>query len=326
VTRPVGDRCEADALRAGALVRVRAEEEILSTLDASGRLDGMPFMPEMLRHCGEIHRVFKRADKTCDSMRYPGIRRMEGAVFLVGLRCDGSAHGGCQADCLFFWKEEWLIAADDREEQKPPAPSQPDAAARVSRGCAVDDLDREPRGRPAAGVETFSCQATELRKATRPLPPSEFGQYVRDVRSGNVGLGHVISVFSRRTFRWARRRLTRETPRQAASRLQREPPTVPQLQPGDRVQVRSRVEIEATLDSAYRNRGLSFNDEMHRYCGGEFRVLKRIERVIDEPTGRMITLRDCTALDDVTCRGDSHRFCPRDVRLYWREAWLSKLD
>ena len=28
------------------------------------------------------------------------------------VRCDGSAHDGCQAGCLLFWKLAWLKAAD----------------------------------------------------------------------------------------------------------------------------------------------------------------------------------------------------------------------
>ena len=38
--------------RAGEWVQVRTKEEILSTLDAKGQLDELPFMPEMLRYCG----------------------------------------------------------------------------------------------------------------------------------------------------------------------------------------------------------------------------------------------------------------------------------
>jgi hypothetical protein len=37
---------------------------------------------------------------------------MENAVHLVGVRCDGSAHGGCQAGCLIFWKDAWLRRVD----------------------------------------------------------------------------------------------------------------------------------------------------------------------------------------------------------------------
>ena len=40
----------------GEWVKVRSFAEISATLDGEGRLDGMPFMLEMLRHCGQRHR------------------------------------------------------------------------------------------------------------------------------------------------------------------------------------------------------------------------------------------------------------------------------
>lgn len=97
------------------------------------------------------------------------------------------------------------------------------------------------------------------------------------------------------------------------------------LRPGDRVRVRSRPEIEATLDATNRERGLAFNAEMYSYCGGEYRVLRRLERIIHEPSGRMIRLKDCVVLDGVVCLGDYHLFCARGVYPYWREAWLERL-
>src|SRR6266404_8429788 len=89
-------------LRAGELVQVRSEPEILSTLDANGRLDALPFMPEMLQYCGQRFRVYKRADKTCDNIKDWNLRRVRNTVHLTGVRCDGSAHGGCDAGCLIF--------------------------------------------------------------------------------------------------------------------------------------------------------------------------------------------------------------------------------
>ena len=41
------------AARAGEWVEVRAKEEILRTLDKSGRLEGLPFMPQMFKYCGQ---------------------------------------------------------------------------------------------------------------------------------------------------------------------------------------------------------------------------------------------------------------------------------
>ena len=97
-------------LRPGDVVVVRSEAEIMATLDADGRLDGLPWMPEMSRFTGRTFRVSKRADKTCDTVNLTGLRRLRDTVHLEATRCDGSAHGGCQADCLLFWNEAWLTS------------------------------------------------------------------------------------------------------------------------------------------------------------------------------------------------------------------------
>ena len=51
MTRTVNSRLN---LRVGEAVEVRSEAEILSRLDENGRLDGLPFMPEMLQFCGQL--------------------------------------------------------------------------------------------------------------------------------------------------------------------------------------------------------------------------------------------------------------------------------
>ena len=89
--------------RRGDAVTVRSLEEILATLDADAKVDGAAL------HAGNdslsaasTFRVYRRAEKTC--VEGLGMRGMKNTVFLDGLRCDGSAHGGCQRGCLFFWK------------------------------------------------------------------------------------------------------------------------------------------------------------------------------------------------------------------------------
>src|SRR5262245_37397665 len=106
-------------LRRGDSVEVRSAEEILATLDERGALDGMPFMPEMLAFCGKRFTVRSRADSTCDTVSASGMRKMERTVHLNMLRCDGAAHGGCQAGCLLFWKEAWLRRVPASAEQQP---------------------------------------------------------------------------------------------------------------------------------------------------------------------------------------------------------------
>ena len=100
--------------RTGDLVEVRSKEEIVATLDQHGSVDGMPFMPEMLQYCGRRFRVGAVAHKTCDTARQTWTgRRLQATVHLAGLHCDDLAHGGCQAECNPFWKDEWLKPAAD---------------------------------------------------------------------------------------------------------------------------------------------------------------------------------------------------------------------
>src|SRR5204863_121328 len=63
------------------------------------------------------------------------------------------------------------------------------------------------------------------------------------------------------------------------------------LQPGEFVQVKSKEEILTTLDQRNRNRGLLFDSEMLRYCGGTYRVLKRVHQIVDEKTGKMLRMK-----------------------------------
>ena len=65
--------------RRGDVVEIRSAKEIAATLDASGCLDGLAFMPEMAVHCGRRYRVQSRASKTC--VEGLGLRRMSGTVF-----------------------------------------------------------------------------------------------------------------------------------------------------------------------------------------------------------------------------------------------------
>jgi hypothetical protein len=66
---------------------------------------------------------------------------------------------------------------------------------------------------------------------------------------------------------------------------------------------------------------------MVRYCEQEARVLRRVERIIDEKSGRMLQFTNpCIVLDGVICTGSYHRQCPRGVYPYWREVWLDRAE
>ena len=67
-------------LSAGDWVEVRSKDEILATLDENGRLDGLPFMPQLFKWCGQRFQVHKRAHKTCDTVMGIDHRRMARAT------------------------------------------------------------------------------------------------------------------------------------------------------------------------------------------------------------------------------------------------------
>jgi hypothetical protein len=98
------------------------------------------------------------------------------------------------------------------------------------------------------------------------------------------------------------------------------------LRPGELVEVKSQAEIEATLDDQGEVRGLRFAGEMLPYCGTRARVLDRVDRIIDEKTGRMLRLRDCIILEGVWCQGTFRALCRRKIYTYWRETWLRRVD
>ncbi len=50
-------------LKVGDWVVVRSADEILATLDENARFEALPFMPQMLQHCGKKLQGRKRAHK-----------------------------------------------------------------------------------------------------------------------------------------------------------------------------------------------------------------------------------------------------------------------
>jgi len=324
-------------LQVGEVVEVRSADEIMATLDQSGELESLPFMPEMLQFCGRRFRVDKLAVKLCDTINWSGMYRMDRAVHLAGVRCDGQAHGGCQAGCLVYWKEAWLKRVDGGVAEAVPGPSSPVPPGRVF--LELMDTTRKPADPAAPDEEVYSCQATELlRAAPEWVPPLDLKQYVLDVRSGNAGVRATVRSVLVGAFNeyqdFSRRRLPAPLRIRGGLRfpfIQGQQRKTPQetldLRPGELVRVKPIEAIIETLDATNRNRGMTFDAEMKRYCGRQARVLRRVERIIDEKTGRMLHLQNpCIILEDVSCTSDYHRICPRGVYAYWREIWLERVE
>lgn len=336
-------------LRVGDWVEVRSKEEILQTLDHNGCLDGTPFMPEMFRFCGEKFQVHKRAHKTCDYSGPVGLgRRLDSAVHLP-IRCDGEAHGGCQAGCLLYWKYAWLKPTGES-----PSGFRAVAAGRSasgdSIGCREADVRAATHRRDADGSATYRCQATEIPRATTPLAWWDVRQYIEDYWSGNIAPGRLLAglVYSLYynlsqagiglgpAMRWLYDRMR---PLWRGSRWPKAAGVIPEgeptptqvlgLQPGELVRVKSHDEILQTITTGNMNRGMYWDAELVPYCGDTYRVLQRVTRMIDEKTGKMLELKNpCIVLDSVVCQArytTGRMLCPKSMYPYWREVWLERV-
>jgi hypothetical protein len=338
--------------RAGDSVEVRSKEEILATLDADGCLDGMPFMPEMLQYAGRRLPVAAVAHKTCDvAQQTLKARRLDTSVHLAGARCDGSAHGGCQAACNLFWKDAWLKPGTGRKARWRLRATR--ETRRPLAGISESQLLAATRPLSASGEPgpAYSCQATKIFEATKALAWWNPLQYTRDVITGNHSLKHVIRVLlvsSLRNFMRVtptgyrlvrflyvsshRRLFGRELPSFRGKVPTNTPtPTVRlDLQPGERVRIKSKEEIELTLDVVGKNRGMYYGEELSPYCGSVRTVTKTVTQFIDEATGVMrYTKTPCVMLDGAVCKAEYSRcrlLCPREINSWWREAWLERVD
>lgn len=350
MTRVESGLDKALSLHAGEIVRVKSREAILATLDQEGMLERLPFMPEMLQYCGQEFRVYKRAEKTCDTIQKTGARRVMDAVHLEGVRCDGSAHGGCGARCLMYWKEAWLERPGSGGASSPSFgremwhPNEPSMSLTEAELLATTTRRSEESSEVS---EIYRCQVTDLRNFSTPLSSWDLGQYLRDLRCGNIGGGDLLSALLFRTYQRLMRlpglrvwlwlydavqnfrggvpfpykegRLDGKTPSDKLN-----------LQPGELVQIKSHDEILHTLDKNNKNRGLWFDAEQVPYCGKTARVLCRVEKIINERTGKMMKLpNDCLILEGVYCRANyssDRLFCPRSIYSYWREIWLRRVN
>ncbi|HSK45715.1 MAG TPA: hypothetical protein VLA83_17695, partial [Candidatus Binatia bacterium] len=84
-----------------------------------------------------------------------------------------------------------------------------------------------------------------------------------------------------------------------------------------------------------RNRGMYVCHEMTRSCGTVAEVRYRVDRVIEERSGKMRELNHSVTLEnprgepslcnECLCYGEMGD-CPRGELMYWREIWLERMN
>jgi len=293
----------------GDLVEVRSLDEILATLDDKGTFQSLPFMPEMTAFAGRQFRVSRRAFKTC--VDDADMRRLDDTVFLEEVRCSGQKHGGCDKECLIFWKEAWLKPAGSKTDA-------PTSHAKVNEADLIALANQN---------DQFFCQATEIINASQPLPFWEPKQYILDLLHNRISIvrwsksmaiafyNKIAHVTGRKSWRFIAGPGTYNGTRSNLN-----------LQPGDVVKVKSLAQIQQTLDADGKHQNLLFAPSMAEFCGSTMRVQKRVENIILEGTPRQRKIKDTVLLEGATCDGVCHRLCPRQSLLFWRECWLEKMN
>jgi hypothetical protein len=301
---------------AGDLVEVKTPDEILETLQADGTLDHLPFMPEMVHFCGKRFRVSRRVARMCMSgpQVYGTMREFTTAdvVLLDDLRCSGAAHGGCERECVIFWREAWLRKVSPSDPRPVIAP---EASKRLSSHLRV-----------MSDPKTYFCQASELFKVTSTLTRREQLQHcVHEVRTGDCGAFEMVS----RLWTWfywrVRRKLLGEY---ARGRYTATPTATLDLKPGEWVEVKSLESIMETLNPKGYNRGLYFSPDMRLACGKRYRVNRRIDNIIEDGTGKMRRLYNTVWLEGSLCACPYINIggCTRVDIVYWREIWLNRIE
>ena len=100
------------------------------------------------------------------------------------------------------------------------------------------------------------------------------------------------------------------------------------LQPGEWVRIKPFSEIRKTLNRDGKNRGMRYDIEMQPFSGMVCRVARRVTRIIDEPTGVMVEMKNPSIiLEGVYCTSRfsiNRMFCPRRLPSFWRENWLER--
>jgi hypothetical protein len=162
-----------------------------------------------------------------------------------------------------------------------------------------------------------ACQIHCLEPMSEPLSRVEIAWQLR----------YKLKRVLRRRLRYVLNTLSR--PSEAASPVTRTAGGAASrsLVAGQLVKVKSREEIEATLDRWNYLKGCGFMEEMWPYCGTTQRVHKPVEKFLDERDYRVKKTRGIVLLEGLQCEGTvDYGRCDRSCYYFWREEWLEPVE
>jgi hypothetical protein len=190
-------------------------------------------------------------------------------------------------------------------------------AAKILEGARTTMTNQFPIAEPADPCQHTDCRS--YSRLWRPYPLFLLREAMAHLKRAGP------KQTARKALDFALRRLGLK-PKPAAGPRVSAADEVLSLQPGDWVEVRSEPEIRATLDGNGKHRGMAFVPiEMLVHSGRRYRVLKRVEKIFLEESRQNRKLKNTVLLDGVHCQGIGLD-CDRSCYLFWREAWLKKID
>ena len=167
-------------------------------------------------------------------------------------------------------------------------------------------------------MKSSECQSCSLSRSAKPIVTTEL------LRQRLNRLKMIIKRRCRYIVNWVCKipsGQSQSLPSKAKN------PTIGVLKAGDLVRVRSREEIQATLNNWNQLKGCAFMDEMWSYCGTTQRVFKRVERFLDERDYLVKRCKGIVLLEGLICEGTkAYGPCDRSCFYFWREEWLERIQ
>jgi hypothetical protein len=97
--------------------------------------------------------------------------------------------------------------------------------------------------------------------------------------------------------------------------------------PGEKVRISSYEKIKETLDERNSYEGLIFMEDMAKFCGRDYEVLREVKWLYNEGNKKMLKCKDIVVLKDLICDGKGildGEDCDRSCLYFWKTAWLSR--
>lgn len=298
-------------IKRNQLIKIRPRNEIIKTLDKDGCLNGLPFMPEMIQYCGQIHKVNKVLEKICHDVLPSDMRQFahNDVLILEGLYCDGLYHDNCEKACPLLWKTAWLDTNVDE------AVTHDSNSQDVLRSKLTTKLSPTVYFCQSSRIEASTCTISKIQRVSKSL---------RSTLQGNCGLLESFKNLIKPVSLKIWQKIVGDWP---IGRNRKTPTLALDLKPGEWVRIKPIGEIINTLDTQGKNRGLHFSRDMASYCGKRYRVRSRLDRMISESDGKMMQLTNTVVLEGIVCDCPfTIGGCPRKVFQYWREIWLERCE